>query len=527
MSGAEDRERSWTALSRGFDVVVIGGGITGSAVARQAVRAGLRVALLEARDFAWGTSSRSTKLVHGGLRYLPQMQLRLVRESVRERQRLRVESPDLVRPLPMVLLSPRAGLARWGTRAAIGTYYALLKRRAPRRLASRDLGWLFPALRCDPGVCGLPYEEAHVDDARLVLRLVREAARAGAVTLNHARVTGLLRERGEVVGVAVEDALCGTKAAVSARAVVNATGVASDRLRAEVEGAPKMRPLRGSHLVFPAWRFPLAAGLSFQHPRDRRWVVALPWEDVTLFGTTDVDHPGAPEEEPSITAGEFTYLIEALQACFPALELRPDDALSTFAGVRPVVSGGFADPSREPRDSWIGLERGLLTVMGGKLTTCRATAHAALAGLRPRIAEVARLARDAPLLDAATATLDGRLSSQVRSRLWGRYGAEAGSVVAAARPGELEPVGDTSTLWAELRWAARAEAPGHLDDLLLRRVRLGLMLPEGGAGVLDRVREICAEELGWNAERWRAEAAAYAALWQTHHSVPGPAAIPR
>ncbi|MGZ6125744.1 MAG: glycerol-3-phosphate dehydrogenase/oxidase [Myxococcales bacterium] len=521
MSGAEDRERGWTALARGFDVVVIGGGITGAAVARQAVRAGLRVALLEARDFAWGTSSRSTKLVHGGLRYLPQLNLKLVREAVRERQRLRAEAPDFVRPLSLVLLSPRSGFSRWGARGVIGAYYALLGRRSPPGLGSRDLAWLFPALRTGAGMRGLPYDEAQVDDARLVLRLVREASRAGAVALNHARVTGLLRQGGEISGVVVEDALAGRQAAVSARAVVNATGAAVDRLRGEVEGAPRMRPLRGSHLVFPSWRFPLAAGVSLQHPRDGRFLSALPWEDVTLVGTTDVDHSQPAETEPSITAGEVRYLLEALEAFFPALALRAEDVVATFAGVRPIVSAGFADPSREPRDSWIALERGLLTVTGGKLTTCRATAHAALAALRRRIPEASRLDPGARLLDPAPVELGARLPAHICARLRGRYGEEAPSLVQAARPGELEPVADTSTLWAELRWAARAEAPIHLDDLLLRRVRLGLMLPNGGAGVLERVREICLEELGWSAERWRQESDTYAALWLNRYAVPG------
>jgi len=351
--------------------------------------------------------------------------------------------------------------------------------------------------------------------------------RGGAVALNHVRVTGLLREGGEVAGAAVEDALGGRQAAVLARAVVNATGAAADLLRGAVDGAPRIRPLRGSHLVFPAWRFPLAAGVAIRHPRDGRFLSALPWEDVTLLGTTDIDHPHPPGEEPSITPAETGYLLEALEAWFPALALRAQDVVSTYAGVRPVVTKGFADPSREPRESWIGLERGLLTVTGGKLTTCRATAHAALAALRQRIPELSRLDPGAPLLDAPPGGVDVPLPAHVRARLLGRYGADAPSLVGAARSGELEPVAGTSTLWAELRWAAREEGPGHLDDLLLRRVRLGLMLPNGGTGMLDHVREICAEELGWSAERWEQEAMAYATLWRERYAVPGPSASPR
>ena len=525
MRAAEQRERDWAALSKSFDLLVIGGGITGAAIARQAVRAGVRVALVEGRDFAWGTSSRSTKLVHGGLRYLAQGDLKLVRESVRERRRLLAEAPGLVSALQMVVLSPRPGAARWVSRVGIAAYHALAGRRGPRELTARDLLWAFPDLRIEPASRGLPYEEARVDDARLVLRLVREAVRGGAVALNHVRVTALIHERGEVAGAVVENCLDHRQGTIRARAVINATGAAADRLRAEVGGAPKLRPIRGSHLVFPAWRFPLSCGVTLRHPRGGRYLSALPWEDATLVGTTDVDHADSSGAEPCITPAEVAYLLEALAAYFPALALAPSDALSAFAGVRPIVTAGFADPSREPRDSWIGLERGMLTVTGGKLTTCRATAHAALAVLRTRVPGLSRLDSNARLFDPAPDNLEGRLPAQVRPRLLGRYAVDAPSLAAVAKPGELEPIADTSTLWAELRWAARAEAVGHLDDLLLRRVRLGLTLAGGGAGVLERVGEICVEELGWDAQRWEAERAAYRLLLRDRYAVPlnGPA----
>ncbi len=505
MNAAGQRERDLAALAKGVDLLVIGGGITGAAVARQALRAGLRVALVEARDFAWGTSSRSTKLIHGGLRYLPQLNFKLVREALRERERLRAEAPGLVRPLQMVLVSPAPGITRWQLRAAMVAYHALWGRRAPPEMTHQDLVKGIPGLRVEAGTRGLPYDEAQVDDARLVLRLVREAGRAGGWTLNYVRVKGLVQEQGEVVGASLEDSLDGRQVVVRARAIVNATGAFADRLRAEVQGAARLRPLRGSHLLFPAWRFPLAAAVSVRHPRDGRFLTALPWEDVTLFGTTDLDYRGSLDEEPSITAEEMAYLLEALEACFPSLALRASDVVSTLAGVRPVVSGGFANPSREPRDSWIGLERGLLTITGGKLTTCRATAHAALRQLRSRFPELARLDRNVHLLDHAPERLEAPISLAARTRLLGRYGVDAAAVVTCARPGELDPVADSSTLWAELRWAARAEAVAHLDDLLLRRVRLGLTLPRGGMAVLDRVRSICLEELGWVARPpWRA-----------------------
>ena len=233
MNAAGQRERDLAALAKGVDLLVIGGGITGAAVARQALRAGLRVALVEARDFAWGTSSRSTKLIHGGLRYLPQLNFKLVREALRERERLRAEAPGLVRPLQMVLVSPAPGITRWQLRAAMVAYHALWGRRAPPEMTHQDLVKGIPGLRVEAGTRGLPYDEAQVDDARLVLRLVREAGRAGGWTLNYVRVKGLVQEQGEVVGASLEDSLDGRQVVVRARAIVNATGAFADRLRAD------------------------------------------------------------------------------------------------------------------------------------------------------------------------------------------------------------------------------------------------------------------------------------------------------
>jgi glycerol-3-phosphate dehydrogenase len=309
---------------------------------------------------------------------------------------------------------------------------------------------------------------------------------------------------------------------IRARVVFNATGAWADRLRSEVGGTARLRPLRGSHLVFPSWRFPLAQAVSFCHPIDRRPVFAFPWEGVTLVGTTDVDHDRSLDEEPAIAAAEASYLLAAVRLRFPALDLGPQDVVTTYSGVRPVVGTGKADPSKESREHVIWNEDGLITVTGGKLTTFRLIAldalHAArsvIPGLEQRLA-VPRVF-DPPPADGLTAP--GLSSAQVE-RLTGRYGTDAPQLVAAAHPGELERIPGTDALWAELRWAARSEAVVHLDDLLLRRVRLGLLLPRAASSTFPRLREICAEELGWTDRQWDEEEQRYTDLWEGCYRLP-------
>lgn len=521
MSASTDREARWKALSTTWDLIVIGGGITGASVLREATRAGLKALLVEQRDFAWGTSSRSSKLVHGGLRYLATGDVHLVRQSIHERKRLMAEGPGLVVPLDFMLAShPREGGKHWQGRAGIFVY-ELLSGRWPRgNRHTQVLRELEPSLVQEDGLLGVPYDEAWVDDARLVLRILREAMAAGGTALNHVRVTGLPREEGRVAGVELWDTVGQRAVTVKARAVVNATGVWADTLRAHLSAEPKLRPLRGSHLVFSSRRFPLTHGISFRHPRGDRFVCVMPWEDSTLVGTTDLDHQPSLDEEPSISPEEVAYLMEAVRSHFPALGLTLDDVVSTYAGVRPVVSSGAKDPSKESREHLVLEEEGLVTVTGGKLTTCRAIAHDALRALRRQLPELAALKQDGPFLDTPPG-LDGvTLAPQVRSRLMGRYGAEALALVAAAWPGELDAVPGTSTLWAELRWAARNEGVVHLDDLLLRRVRLGLLLSDGGESHLPAIRAICQQELGWDDARWDSEARKYLELWRTHYTLP-------
>ncbi|HEX2531335.1 MAG TPA: FAD-dependent oxidoreductase, partial [Burkholderiaceae bacterium] len=363
--------------------------------------------------------------------------------------------------------------------------------------------------------------DAKTDDARLVLRVLQEAIAAGATALNYMAATEVVRQNGKIKGVHLRDAISGATCTVRAKAVINATGAWADGLRVKAPGAPQLRPLRGSHLVFPAWRLPVAQAVSLMHPHDGRPVFAFPWEGVTLVGTTDVDHRADMRAEAAITPEEADYLMAAVAWQFPQLGIGRGDILATYAGVRPVIDSGKADPSKEGRDHAVWLEDGLLTVAGGKLTTFRLIALDALKRAAPLLPDWHEQPRIAPIFSPPPPLpYDARLGTLQRQRLAGRHGRHAPALLAAAQRGELETIPGTLTLWAELRWAARAEAVMRLEDLLLRRTRLGLQLRGGGAELLPRIRAICQPELGWNDARWEAEQAAYLALWQRCHCVP-------
>ena len=544
------RKGAWDSLAGDWDVIVIGGGITGAGILHEAARLGLHALLVEQRDFAWGTSSRSSKLVHGGLRYLKTGQVGLTRASVQGREQLLAEGPGLIDPLGFLLAQyegDTAGRLVYG--AGLTVYDLLALQWSHRYYSPQDFQMLAPYIRPTGLRGGFQYNDAQTDDARLVLRLIREAVaegqgsegagekgrEEGVLALNYARAEALLRdEAGEPVGVRLRDMASadGGTAEARSRVLINATGAWADHLRQQVGGEVRIRPLRGSHLIFPASRFPVAQAISFMHPIDGRPVFAFPWEGVTLVGTTDVDCPPPLETDPCITADEVAYLMAAVTAQFPALDLSLDDVLASFAGIRPVIGSGKADPSEESRDHVIWAENGLLTVTGGKLTTFRQIARQALEQVCERLEDapalLARLHDDAPVLQPLDGDMDpdATLTDETRRRLAGRYGREASDLLTAAATGELESIPGTPAVWAELRWAARTEGIVHLDDLLLRRVRLGLLLPLGGIDLLPRIRSICQDELGWDDDRWAAEVDAYRALVSAAYSLPDRASIP-
>lgn len=522
------RDRVWSQLDQPWDLIVIGGGITGAGILREAVRAGLQTLLVEGHDFASGTSSRSGKLVHGGLRYLRNGQIKLTLDSVRERERLLREGRGLVNSLGELMVCFTGDpIPHWVFGAGLTIYDLLALKWGHRRYSPSGLRELCPPLTSTGLVCGYRYFDAQTDDARLVLRLIREAVREGGLALNYARVERLLHQRsGRVSGIVLRDQAPGSgdrTMEIQAPIVISATGAWADALRAEVGGVPRLRMLRGSHLFLPMSRLPLTRAVCLLHPLDGRPLYVFPWEGVIIVGTTDVDHGREMQTDPVIQPSEAEYLMAALHHAFPSLELTFDDVVSTQAGIRSVVDTGKADPSRESREHVLWDEDGLLTVAGGKLTTFRLMAHDALRAVQRRLPGRISLNVKARVLEPppAEAVLHKVADAATRLRLVGRYAADAPALVASAQVGELEPIDGCLPQWAELRWAARDEGVVHLEDLLLRRVRLGLVAPQGGLPWMERIRSLVQAELGWDDTHWRQESEAYTALWKSCYSLPG------
>jgi glycerol-3-phosphate dehydrogenase len=525
----EWRNKVWQSIQGPWDLLIIGGGITGAGILREATRLGMRALLVEQRDFAWGTSSRSSKLVHGGFRYLKEGKLMLTRHSVHERQQLLQEGPGLIDPLGFLLTVYKGDFpGRWTFEMGLTVYDLLALRWDHAYYSPQDFRLLAPHISQDDLQGGFRFGDAQTDDARLTMRVIREASAEGAAAINYVRAQSLVIEAGDVKGALLVDRVGERQREAYARVVVNATGAWADVLRKQAGGSPHLRPLRGSHLIFPNWRLPVAQAVSFLHPFDHRPVFIFPWEKVTLVGTTDVDHTAPLDVEPAISPQEVAYLMAAVDYQFPSLEIKLEDVISSYAGVRPIIGSGKNKPSEESRDHVIWEEHGLFTVTGGKLTTFRLIALDLLKAIRDRIPELPEPRGDMPVLNPIDQQLPGcdDLREACRRRLLGRYGSEALALVEAAHPGEMEAIPGTDYLWAELRWSARSEGVCHLDDLMLRRTRLGLILPHGAESLLPVVKQICQAELSWDDDRWQQEQSDYLGLWAQNYRLPVTASIP-
>jgi glycerol-3-phosphate dehydrogenase len=519
-----------------FDVLVVGGGITGAGVALDAATRGYSVALVERADYAIGTSSRSSKLVHGGLRYLQNFDLGLVREALLERQLNVALAPHLVRPLPLVV--PAFDGARPDRLTGIGLnmYDVMSVRRrgrddeywSPARhrvIGGDEVLELLPALAGRRPSGGYLFYDCQTDDVRLVLTILAEAARFGAVSANRLEAVALLEDDGRACGARVVDAETGEELEVRAENVVNATGVWADRLRPEElhdeAEVPVIRPSRGTHIILPGATLPVVSG-AIAPAGGGRTIFVLPWLGQTLIGTTDNDYEGdlervRPSEE------DVGYLLDAVNAFF-ATSLEPGDIAGAYAGVRPLISTG------DPRKS-VDISRkaelyetssGMVTITGGKLTTWRRMAKMTV----DRIVE--REGRDAPCrthqiplgmpIDAAELPRLDELDEAVYGQLAGRYGHVAREVLRAAgeRPGLGEPIQPgMPDLLAEAAHAARNEQARTVGDVLLRRTRLALTAARDvcapDAAAPRRVAAVLAAELGWDAARTEREAEAFRA----------------
>jgi glycerol-3-phosphate dehydrogenase len=528
------------------DVLVIGGGVTGAGAALDAASRGLSVGLLEARDWAAGTSSRSSKLIHGGLRYLEQFAFPLVHEALAERSRLvQTIAPHLVTPLPILLPLTKPVYQRAYFGAGVALYDVLGAAFTPgreiprhRHLSRKKTLAAFPGLRGDVVRGAIRYWDAQVDDARHTLAVVRTAAGYGARVLSSARVTGLLRDGtgpdSPVVGVRVADLTDGSSFTVRARSVVAATGVWSDDIGSMLgDAAPslKVRASKGVHLVLPrsaieGAHLPEAggtqAGLILRTPTSVLFVI--PWADRWIVGTTDTpwrldrDHPAA-------SSADIDYILDQVNRVL-VRPVRPDDILGVYAGLRPLLAGESDETSRLSREHAVVTPvPGLVLVAGGKYTTYRVMAadavDAAVAGLPA--AAASRTAR-LPLVGAqrwadvrhraAELAAGSGVPETTVARLLRRHGDRVGDVLDLARrdPSLARPLeGAPGYLSAEVVHAVLAEGALHLDDVLTRRTRVSIETSHRGVESAPEVARLMASALGWDEDRTAREVAHYEA----------------
>ena len=503
-----------------FDVVVVGGGITGVGCALDAASRGLRTALIERHDFASGTSSKSSKLVHGGLRYLQQREVRLVYEALAERQILRRNAPHLVRVLPFLLpvfssdglinkkLARALGGAMWMYDLTGGLRIGKLHRRISKDVAIGHM----PTLRGSRLASAYIYYDARADDARLTLTIARTAAELGAALVNDAEVIGFDKDAaGRVQGLRV--VVDGAEISVRTRAVVNATGVWSDSVRALDEGTDpdSIRPAKGVHITVPWTKVRNDIAAVIPVPKDRRSVFVVPWGDFTYIGTTDTDYEG-PLENPQCTPEDIAYLLRAINSAVTS-PITESDILGTWAGLRPLVkragSERTADLSR--RHSVTTSPSGVVTVNGGKLTTYRRMAADTVDVVARSLGVRGRSRTSRIRLSGARDWDRGGLSEHLASR----YGSNGEAVrrLEQEQPELAAPiVRGLQYSKAEVVYAAREEMARSVDDVLARRTRARLLARDASAAAAAEVARLIAPELGWSAAEQEASIAAYQAL---------------
>ena len=511
-----------------WDMLIIGGGITGAGIAREAARRGLAVLLIEQKDFAWGTSSRSSKMVHGGLRYIASGDYKTTLLSVRERERMLSEASGLVNEMHYVMPHYKGKFPPpWIFNTLLRVYDRLAGKRYFTYFKREAFLSLNPHIKQDKFLGASQFSDAVTDDSRLVMRVLDEAINDGAQAINYLKAESLItNEQGLVVGATLKDTSSDDNAQnnvqsnvesydVYAKVVVSATGAWADTLRMQASKQTEqsfhkqIRPSRGSHLVVSKERLPIEQAYTFLHPVDKRAVFVFPWENRTVLGTTDLDHPPLDDSEVGITNEEVDYLLTATNELFNDVKLNRKDVISTWAGVRPLISEGGdgkrVSPSKEKRDHSVWLDNNLVTVSGGKLTTFRLIALDVLEKCQEVLTLDKSVIQKQTLNDdhvfSNTAPTNPKfftLPKALQQRLQGFYGRQLDTLLELAHEDDLAYVTDSNTIWAEIRFAARHEQVMHLDDLLLRRTRLGLILPNGAMTPLisARLKQICQQELG-------------------------------
>mgnify|MGYP000035024681 CR=1 FL=1 len=543
-----ERSDMWDRVEGTVDLLVIGGGITGCGVARDAARRGLRVVLCEMGDLASGTSSRSSKLVHGGLRYLEHYEFSLVFEAVSERRILLDIAPHLVNPLGFLFPVYKTSRHNLFTiNAGMWLYDGLSLFRSPklhRTLKPRDVATEEPGLTRE-GLTGAPlYYDCSTDDARLTVENAVDAVKQGAVVATWAKVRSFVKdEQARVVGAMVEDMVSGEIKEVRAHSVVNCTGPWTDRTVAmskALSTGPLLRPTKGVHIVVDAEKLPVRHAVVATHPTDGRVLFAIPWGDRTYIGTTDTDYDGDPADVAA-TGADVDYLLDAARAYFPGHPLERGDVIATWAGLRPLMApvgaGGEIDESAVSREHQIIVgQDGLITIAGGKLTTFRRMAGEVvdtavkLLRLGNRLPDLSPANTDEEPLPGAVgwpadddhqavahqvAEAAGGLLDGVQARhladTYGMRGIDLARQVAGEPLLATRLVPDRPEILGQVDWAVRHELAARVVDVMVRRTQLYYRDPDQGLGATEAVADRMAKLLGWSEERRSDEVALYQA----------------
>ena len=494
-----DRSRAIEALrSRSFDVLVIGGGITGAGVALDAASRGMRVALVEKDDFASGTSSRTSKLIHGGLRYLKQLQFGVTIESIREREVLLRIVPHLVEPLRFLLPFRKSGVSRISYATGLTIYDLIAGHSAGRRhtrISLTDVRRTAPLLGGNMIAGAFQYFDARADDCRLVMHVIRKATEMGAIAGNYIDVRGFRqRADGCVVGVDAVDRVSGDAVPIECRAAVNATGVWCDGVRRRLDSdAPDLlRPSKGIHLVLDSAKLDVFQGVMIPKTARGLGLFVVPWEGRTIVGTTDTPYHGTLER-PVATREEIELLLSELEEWFPEARVGKSDIIATYAGLRPLLrTGQTSQTSKAARDAHVEMQRGLITVTGGKLTTYRRMARRVVDLLTPAKCVTDRLelfaSREPPRAH----------DPEMAAHLHRAYGSEAAGIALMDGAGtRIDP--ELPYSFAEIEYAITSEMAMTIGDVLARRTRVALTSRDQRRGA-----ELVASRLAAH-HRWPAE----------------------
>ncbi|MBM7786950.1 glycerol-3-phosphate dehydrogenase/oxidase [Tenggerimyces flavus] len=527
--GPEERAEAWRKLGdQTFDVLVIGGGVTGAGTALDAVTRGLDTALVESRDFASGTSSRSSKLFHGGLRYLEQFNFHLVAEALKERELMLTRiAPHLVKPVPFLYPLKTRMVERPYVGSGLIMYDTMARGRSVpmhQHLTRHGALKLCPGLRQDSLVGAIKYYDAQADDARHTLTVIRTAARYGAVVRNSSEVIGFLREGERIVGAEVRDVDSGETTTVRAKVVINCTGVWTDDIQRLTGGRGRfrVRASKGVHVLVPRDRIASEVGLILRTEKSVLFVI--PWGNHWIIGTTDTDWE-LDKAHPAASQADIDYILDHVNSVL-AVPLTRDDIQGVYAGLRPLLAGESEKTSQLSREHAVARPLpGLVSIAGGKYTTYRVMAKDAVDAARPDLGHIPpSVTEHVPLLGAegyhALVNQIDELAAEAGLPVWrmqrllDRYGSMVDEVLelAASDPSLLEALdGAGEYLRVEARYAATHEAAVHLDDVLARRTRISIEEPHRGTESASPVAALVADVLGWDGERVQNEVEVYQA----------------